>query len=450
MLLIIESILLRLNQFNMRLLFTFLFVLGLVSTQAQQVDKHINEENVARLISTLAADDMMGRPAMRPEYMEKATAFIESEFEKIGLKPLNGQQGFRQAFQKQLIVPGTSQIVLNGNAMSSNKVLVATENLSINASSGFGMLRIDYDSTIANKRQTLISKAFMLSRDTSAAFVIVHPAYLEVFPELKGYFGKRLISGRKGIKIFVVTDEPINSYSIQAAQSIEPITMTNVVGMIEGKKKKEEYVVFSGHYDHIGIRPAIEGDTIANGADDDASGTTAVIALANYYKKVKDNNRTLIFVAFTAEEIGGYGSRYFSEQLNPDQVVAMFNIEMIGKPSKWGPDHAFITGYERSDFGEILQRNLQGTPFKFMPDPYPKQNLFYRSDNATLARLGVPAHTISTDEIDIDKFYHTVNDEVETLDIKNVTATIRAIALSARSIVSGVDAPKRIDKASVR
>jgi hypothetical protein len=434
----------------MRSLFTASLIICFFTTQAQQVDKHITEENVGRIISTLAADDMMGRPAMKPEYMEKATAFIENEFEKIGLKPLAGQKTYRQAFQKQLIVPGTTQVVVNGQTLSNDKVLVATENLNVNVSSGMGILRIDYDSTIANKRQTLISKAFMLSRDTSAAFVIVHPAYLEVFPELKGYFGKRLLSGRKGTKVFVITDQPIDTYNVQATQTIEAITMTNVVGMIEGKKKKDEYVVFSGHYDHIGIRPAIDGDTIANGADDDASGTTAVIALANYYKKIKDNNRTLIFVAFTAEEIGGFGSRHFSEQLNPDQVVAMFNIEMIGKPSKWGRDHAFITGYERSDFGEILQRNLVGTPFKFMPDPYPKQNLFYRSDNATLARLGVPAHTISTDEIDIDKFYHTVNDEVETLDVKNITVTIRAIALSARSMVSGVDAPKRIDKASVR
>lgn len=124
----------------------------------------------------------------------------------------------------------------------------------------------------------------------------------------------------------------------------------------------------------------------------------------------------------------------------------MFNIEMIGKASKWGTNSAFITGYERSDFGEILQRNLEGTAFKFYPDPYPQQNLFYRSDNATLARLGVPAHTISTDQIDTDKVYHTVDDELSTLDINNITATIRAIALSSRSIVSGKDTPKRVAK----
>jgi Zn-dependent M28 family amino/carboxypeptidase len=309
---------------------------------------------------------------------------------------------------------------------------------------------IPYDTAIKNTRQFLLSKAFNLTRDTATAFVLVAPEFKENFKELKTYFGKRFISGRKTNKIFVLGVTSVLSYSVKAIQKIEPITMANVVGVLPGKTKPDEFVVFSGHYDHIGIRPAVAGDSIANGADDDASGTTAVIELARYFKNVKNNQRTLIFVAFTAEEIGGFGAKYFSEQLNPDKVVAMFNIEMIGKPSKWGQNFAFITGYEKSDFGEILAKNLKGTQFEFRPDPYPKQNLFYRSDNATLARLGVPAHTISTDEIDIDKFYHTVDDEVETLDMKNITSTIRAIALSSKSIVNGTDAPKRIDKATVK
>jgi Zn-dependent M28 family amino/carboxypeptidase len=203
-------------------------------------------------------------------------------------------------------------------------------------------------------------------------------------------------------------------------------------------------VVFSGHYDHLGIIEAVNQDSIANGADDDASGTTAVIELAKYFAQKKDNERTIIFVAFTAEEIGGYGSQYFSKQLNPDEVVAMFNIEMIGKESKFGKNNAFITGYERSNFGEILQKNLEGTDFKFYPDPYPKQNLFFRSDNATLARLGVPAHTISSDQIDTDKLYHSVDDEFESMDIGNITEIIKAIAISSTSIVEGKETPSRI------
>jgi Zn-dependent M28 family amino/carboxypeptidase len=281
--------------------------------------------------------------------------------------------------------------------------------------------------------------------------VLVDSRFQRNFVELSGYFRERFASNKRSTKVFVIGPTNVSNYSVVGAQKKVSVRMANVAGMIKGKSKPDEFVVFSAHYDHIGIQQRkINGDSIANGADDDASGTTAVIELARYFKKMKNNSRTLIFVAFTAEEIGGFGSRYFSEQLNPDEVVAMFNIEMIGKPSKWGPSFAFITGYEYSDFGDILQKNLAGTPFQFKPDPYPEQDLFYRSDNATLARLGVPAHTISTDQIDIDKYYHTVDDEIETLDLQNITTTIRAIALSSRSIILGSDTPKRVNKTSIR
>lgn len=219
----------------------------------------------------------------------------------------------------------------------------------------------------------------------------------------------------------------------------------NVIGVIKGQSKPEEFVVFSAHYDHLGTESG-EKDTIYNGANDDASGTTAVLALAKYFKDLNQNERTIIFVAFTAEEVGGYGSSYFSKNINPDKVVAMFNIEMIGTESKWNKNSAFITGYDKSDFGTILQKNLQGTNFNFYEDPYPEQQLFYRSDNATLAAIGVPAHTISTSKMDSEPNYHQLSDEVSTLDLDNMTEIIKAIALSSESIINGKDTPTRIAK----
>ena len=204
-------------------------------------------------------------------------------------------------------------------------------------------------------------------------------------------------------------------------------------------------VIFSAHYDHLGIgKPNEAGDSIYNGANDDASGTTAVITLAKYFGKRKNNERTIVFVAFTAEEVGEFGSAYFSKKMNPNQVVAMFNIEMIGTESKWGKNSAYITGYDKSDMGNILQKNLINTPFKFYPDPYPQENLFLRSDNAQLAKLGVPAHTISTSKMDSEKFYHQLGDEIGTLDLNNMTEIIRSIGLSAGSIISGKDTPTRV------
>ncbi len=219
----------------------------------------------------------------------------------------------------------------------------------------------------------------------------------------------------------------------------------NVIGVLPGKSRPEEYVIFSAHYDHLGMTKSGK-DKVYNGANDDASGVTAVIALANYFKAQNDNERTIIFVAFTAEEVGGFGSAHFSDQINPDEVVAMFNIEMIGTDSKWGKNSAFITGYEKSDFGKLLQKNLEGSGFTFYPDPYIKEQLFYRSDNARLAYLGVPAHTISTSKMDSEPNYHQASDEVATLDLENMTQIIKSIAISSKGIISGKDTPSRVKK----
>jgi Zn-dependent M28 family amino/carboxypeptidase len=221
--------------------------------------------------------------------------------------------------------------------------------------------------------------------------------------------------------------------------------------VLPGNSRKNEYVIFSGHYDHLGVARNPTGiDSIYNGANDDAAGTTAVIMLANYFKKLHNNERTLVFATFTAEEVGGFGSQYFSQQFDPKQVVAMFNIEMIGTESKWGKNSAYITGFDKTDMGEILQKNLKGSSFNFYPDPYTSENLFYRSDNATLARLGVPAHTISTSKMDNEPNYHKLSDEVSTLDLENMAQVIQSIALSAASIIAGKDTPSRVKPESLR
>ena len=249
----------------------------------------------------------------------------------------------------------------------------------------------------------------------------------------------------KGNHIYVLTSVDPAHYRIEIKQKIKKQYLTNLIGMIPGKSKPDEYVIFSAHYDHLGIgRPDETGDSIYNGANDDASGTTAVIALANYFSKMHNNERTLIFAAFTAEEIGEFGSAYFSGKFDPDKVMAMLNIEMIGTESKWGKNSAYISGYERSDMGAILQKNLGNTQFRFYPDPYPEQQLFLRSDNASLAKQGVPAHSISTSKMDVEKYYHKQGDEIGTLDLNNMTEIIRAIGLSASSIIAGKDTPSRV------
>ena len=250
---------------------------------------------------------------------------------------------------------------------------------------------------------------------------------------------------RIGLKTYDSLTSYRQNFTFQNRRTQKELTAFNVIGVLEGKSKKDEYVVVSAHYDHLGIVKK-EGvlDSIYNGADDDASGTAAVMALAEYFTEKNTNERSIVFVAFTAEEMGLVGSTHFGKDVDPNKFVAGINIEMIGKQSNFGPKTAWLTGFERSDFGKIIQKNLEGTGYKLYPDPFKKFNLFFRSDNASLARLGIPSHTFSTGPIDVDVHYHKVSDEAETLNVSNITETIRAIAVGTESIINGTDTPTRI------
>ena len=235
------------------------------------------------------------------------------------------------------------------------------------------------------------------------------------------------------------------TFTFTDKKSKKEITTSNIIGILEGKSKKNEIVVISAHYDHLGIRKK-EGqlDSIYNGANDDASGVTGILALAAYFKTKGTNERTILFVAFTGEEMGLIGSTYFGKGIDASKFVAGINLEMIGKVPSFGPNTAWLTGFERSDFGKIIQKNLEGSGYQLFPDPYKKFNLFFRSDNASLARLGVPSHTFSTTPIDVDKDYHQASDEAETLNMTVITQTIQAVAKGTESIISGEDTPTRV------
>ena len=417
-----------------------LMLFAVQTTWAQINVPNIKEADVSRIIKTLSADDMKGRSALKPEDIGKAADFISTAFKNAGLKHFGDLKTYRQSFD-------LTQTKFIGGKLMINSSEVDPENYVLSSTQKEIKWTVLPKVETVGKDDNFLAKFQGYLQSDNDLIIVVDPSQSASFKRVKSFLGRGsrgIGSNKSSSKLFILGNEEVKSIDASFTNSISTVPLFNVVGVLPGKSKPNEYEVFSGHYDHLGIIKAVNQDSIANGADDDASGTTAVIELAKYFAQKKDNERTIIFVAFTAEEIGGYGSQYFSKQLNPDEVVAMFNIEMIGKESKFGKNNAFITGYERSDFGKILQKNLEGTDFKFYPDPYPKQNLFFRSDNATLARLGVPAHTISSDQIDTDKLYHSVDDEFETMDIGNITEIIKAIAMSATSIVEGKATPSRV------
>ena len=169
---------------------------------------------------------------------------------------------------------------------------------------------------------------------------------------------------------------------------------------------------------------ALAGDTIFNGADDDASGSVAVLELAEQLAKGRRPKRTVIFAWFGSEESGGYGARHFIDAppVPLETIVANLEFEMIGRADKAVPPHTlWLTGYERSNLGPELARNGA----KIVADPHPEQNFFQRSDNIQLARRGVIAQTVSSFGLHTD--YHRASDEVKTIDFVHMTDSIRSM-----------------------
>ena len=406
---------------------------------AQDIDKIITPQKVLAIEEVLAADSLMGRKPLTPG-IEKAADYIAAGFKKADLNFFDTAHSYRQPFEMLRTKFISASATLDGRTISQDSIIVLStdEQLLITDVSGYSIKTI-------GSQEDLVKTATGILKSHEKLLILVDTAHANNVNRLKRLKNQGFENREPAV--FILCNSIPKRFHIEASQSVQRNAYANVVGVLPGKSRKDEYVIFSAHYDHLGVsKPNAAGDSIYNGANDDASGTAAVMLLAEYFAKAQNNERTIIFVAFTAEESGGFGSGYFSSVINPAKVVAMFNLEMIGTESMWGKGSAYITGFEKSNFGSILQKNLTGTSFHFEPDPYPKQNLFYRSDNARLAAVGVPAHTISSSKMDTEKFYHQPGDEMETLDVVNMAAIIKAIALSSKSIISGADTPTKIEQ----
>lgn len=202
----------------------------------------------------------------------------------------------------------------------------------------------------------------------------------------------------------------------------------NIVGVLEGTdpKLKKEFVVLSAHYDHIGVEKKQQPDVINNGANDDASGVTAVAQIAKYFSETKSNKRSILFVFFTGEEKGLLGSKSLVEKLKKQNfnLYTQLNIEMIGVPMK--RDYlAYITGFDKSNMAEKINEYTGKKTIGFLPKEA-EYKLFYRSDNYSFFQaFGKPCQSISTFDFENFEFYHHVSDEFKLMDIPHMTSFIQ-------------------------
>lgn len=400
----------------------------------------IDAASVERVVTALSADEMLGRAPFTPG-IDKAADFIADEFASIGLQKIGEMDGYLQRFVAYRLQVQSRRVVLNGIETAPERSIAWAGAPSVRWRTGDPV-----EVVVIGPEDDAGQMIYSIRVKDCSALILMNTSHESFFRRLtnRGSAPLFFLDPPSGATlVFVLTDEArMTSFEVEVMAPLVELPLTNVLGMIPGRRDNE-LVLFGSHYDAFGILEPVDGDSIANGANDCASGTTAVIELARYFRARGKPERTLIFAAFTAEEIGFLGSEYLARQLDPEKIVAMFSIANIGRVYADGPNKAIVTGFERSDFGTILQRAVEGTPYSFHPDPYVRRTLFRRSDNVSFARLGVPAHGISTAGAAEDR--HTVSDEVETLDLMNMTQVIRAIALGAAPIVSGKATPTRID-----
>ena len=214
----------------------------------------------------------------------------------------------------------------------------------------------------------------------------------------------------------------------------------NVIGFIEGNdpKLKNEVVILGAHYDHLGKGKTVENDSIANGANDNASGTATVLAMAKYFGAIKNNKRSIIFTLYSGEEMGLLGSKHLAERLKNENVnlYTMINFEMLGVPFKDRDYQVFVTGYDLSNMAEVLNK-YAGNKLVGKSDEAVKFSLFKRSDNYSFYKqFKMPAQTISSCDLTNFDFYHHVDDEANIMDYNHMASAINNLFPAMEGIIN--------------
>jgi len=233
-----------------------------------------------------------------------------------------------------------------------------------------------------------------------------------------------------------------------AAPMVTLMKLRNVAGVLRGSDEqlKDTYVIVTGHYDHLGMRPNAQGDGIYNGANDDASGTASVIAVAGALADlVEKPKRTIVFVALFGEEVGGLGSRWYtSHPIFPiAKTVADINLEQLGRTDdSEGPkvSQFNLTGFDYSDIAATFVRTGALTGVQAIKHEKNSDAFFGRSDNAAFADAGVPSTTLSVSYVFPD--YHQPGDEWQKLDYDNLAKVDVTVALGILDMANSVQAPQ--------
>ena len=444
-------------------------------SQKQNIEQNFDGQEAIKSFTYLASDELMGRDPARPE-MKLAYNFIAAQLEKSGVKPVPGANGYFQNIPFRLSSPpksgsvlianktytqGQNLLVLDGKSLSGDFELVDV---------GFGMAEDFVGKNVKGKivltnvgapNRLNPSDLFALGAEKTkrakeaGAVAIIEKFNVPSVPwQLVSNFLNRtqmtLDQGTASDLTYIWLEDQKNELTgdkvKSATLSIEgkknmAVEGKNVLGMIEGTDPtlKNEYILLSAHYDHVGVgTPDAQGDSIYNGARDNAVGTVAVINAAKYFAQ-NPPKRSVLIALWTAEEKGLLGSAYFAN--NPliplDKIVYNLNIDNGGYN-----DTSIITviGLGRTSADFLIEEAVQEFGVKAVADPSPEQGLYDRSDNVNFARKGIPAPTFSLGftafDDEIQKYYHKAGDHVSNFDLNYAQVYWKSYILAAQKIAN--------------
>lgn len=459
---------------------------SLAQTAVMQEIEKINPPATALApLHFLAADELMGRGTHRPE-IKVAAKFISDEFRKAGLKEFEGLKSYYQHFDiKFITAPQNGTLTINSNEYQLEKDFFQIRGTatSLNAAAvfaGFGSIK-DFDKTEVKDRIVITrcgendstslrrsmylmrAKQKLLKEKGAVALIEVYKGDAKSWEGAADHFmhDRSFQAADSLLPVFYVRDTTNVLSSIANATSmievngnnIKNVEAENVIGYVEGTdpKLKDQYIVLSAHYDHIGIasKPKMEEgklDSIFNGARDNAVGTAAVIAAARYFAK-HPAKRSILFIGYTAEEIGLLGSMHFADHppLPLNKLVYNLNIDNASYN-----DTTIITiiGLGRTSADKDIRKAVRTYGMTESPDLNPQQNLFDRSDNVSLARKGIPAPTYSLGVRKFDETitnrYHQLSDEVRDFNLSYAVKFINSYVLAVSNIANNKKQPKWI------
>ncbi len=427
----------------------------------------INEDSVRKTIEYLASDELAGRGTPSPGFTI-ASEYVAKRFEDAGLEPA-GSDGWYQnhTIETQRIPTDGIQVAKTGDeAIRHFGLLAATDSaldysgpvaeiklsdeFADNQFSGPVMTVDDNPGSSRRYLNNLARAANRLKKAGATALIIVVPENHTAVELAKSLAGKDRVAERsQRIPVPILLVEQLaagDEITIKIpAATRNAAVVRNTIGVLRGSDPalSAESILFTAHLDHLGADPTAKGDGIYNGADDDASGVTAVVTLAEAFAALPVRpKRSILFMTFWGEEQGLLGSKQFAEEPTwpLEKIVANINIEMIGRPEAGTAGKIWMTGWNESSLGELMAAAAKPSGGVIFEHPDFSAMLYRASDNWSLASKGVIAHSFSAGSLHED--YHQVSDEWEKLDTRHMTRVIELLFLSSQDLANGAATPQ--------